>query len=351
MTPIAGGSGTGGRLTASQAAGVRFGDVLAAAGCSHVAPEMGAVSRPLAVIGVPTSAGAFAPGQERAPAALRAAGLLDRLHEAGIATRDDGDRPVWRWRPDRANRRAQNLGAVVEIVGETTRRVGAAVAAGEATLVLGGDCTVGIGAVAGHVAGARQRVGVVYFDSHADLNVPSSVHEGALDWMGMAHMLGEDGASGELAAAGGRTPLLEADQVVLLGWGPDQATAFERAAIARRGLRVVAVDRVAADPEAAALEARRLIGERCERLVVHFDVDVIDFTDTPLSENWGRNEGVGYEQAMRALRVLLAAPSLAGLTITELNPDHAEDEETLTRFTAAIVAALADAPAIRRAGR
>ena len=169
--------------------------------------------------------------------------------------------------------------------------------------------------------------------------------------MGMAHMLGEDGAAAELATAGGRTPLLEADQVVLLGWGPDQATAFERAAIARRRLSIVAVDRVAADPEAAALEARRLIGESCDRFIVHFEVDVIDFTDTPLSENWGRNEGVSYEQAIRALRVLIAAPSLAGLTITELNPDHAEDEETVKRFTKAIVEAFAEAPAIGRTGR
>jgi arginase len=300
------------------------------------------------VIGVPTSAGAFAPGQEQAPAALRSEGLLELLSGAGVAIRDDGDRSVWRWRPDRTNRRAQNLDVVVEIVGETARRVGAAVEAGEATLVLGGDCTVGIGAVAGHVAGGRGRVGVVYFDSHADLNVPSSVHEGALDWMGMAHMLGEEEAAAELVAAGGRTPLLESDQVVLLGWGPDQATAFERAAIERRGLSVVAVDEVAADPERAALEARRRIGESCDRLVVHFDVDVIDFTDMPLSENWGRNEGVSYEQAVRALRVLLAAPSLAGLTITELNPDHTEGAETVRRFTKTIVEALADAPAIRR---
>jgi arginase len=300
------------------------------------------------VIGVPTSAGAFAPGQEQAPAALRSEGLLELLSGAGVAIRDDGDRSVWRWRPDRTNRRAQNLDAVVEIVGETARRVGAAVEAGEATLVLGGDCTVGIGAVAGHVAGGRGRVGVVYFDSHADLNVPSSVHEGALDWMGMAHMLGEEEAAAELVAAGGRTPLLESDQVVLLGWGPDQATAFERAAIERRGLSVVAVDEVAADPERAALEARRRIGESCDRFVVHFDVDVIDFTDMPLSENWGRNEGVSYEQAVRALRVLLAAPSLAGLTITELNPDHTEGAETVRRFTKTIVEALADAPAIRR---
>ena len=99
--------------------------------------------------------------------------------------------------------------------------------------MLGGDCTVGIGTVAGHV-GSGERVGLVYFDSHADLNVPESVPEGALDWMGMAHMLGEEGAEPELVNSGPRAPLLETDQVLLFAWGPGQATAFEREVIERR---------------------------------------------------------------------------------------------------------------------
>jgi arginase len=143
------------------------------------------------VIGVPTSAGAFAPGQEEAPAALRAAGLIDALVRAGLVVRDDGDCATWRWRPDREIRRAQNLPQVVAIVRDTAERVAAA--ANELTLVLGGDCTVGIGTVAGHTR--HGRVGLIYFDLHADLNVPASVLPGALDWMGMAHMLGEDGAA------------------------------------------------------------------------------------------------------------------------------------------------------------
>ena len=57
---------------------------------------------------------------------------------------------------------------------------------------------------------------------------------------------------------------------------------------------------------------------------MHFDVDVIDFTDVPLSENSGRNEGLPYAKALQALDVLLASERFAGLTITELNPDHTE---------------------------
>ncbi len=301
------------------------------------------MSRPIGVVGVPTSAAAFAPGQEQAPAALREAGLLTSLRSAGVDVRDHGDREVWRWRPDRENRHAQNLGKVVEIVQDTARRVGESLADGEVTLVLGGDCTVGIGTVAAHVdAGAA--VGLVYFDTHADLNVPGSVREGALDWMGMAHMLGVDGAAPELVGAGARVPLLSPGDVLLFAWGPEQATPFERELIEGRGIRVVPVDEVAADPEGAATRARELIESRCDRLLVHFDVDVIDFTDVPLSENWGRNEGLAYDAAMRALAVLLASPKLAALTVTELNPDHAEQgARSLERFAAGLARSLASA--------
>lgn len=297
----------------------------------------------LGVIGVPTSAGAFAPGQEQAPRALRAARLVDLLRRTGVEVFDHGDCELFRWRPDRENRRAQNLGKVVEVVRDTARRVRAAIGEHEVTLVLGGDCTVGIGTVAGHVA-SDERVGLIYFDTHADLNIPDSVHEGALDWMGLAHMLGEPGASPELIAVGGPAPLLEAEQVLLFGWGPEQATAFEREVIERRAIEVVPVGEVAADPEGAATSARQSIESRCDRLLVHFDVDVIDFTDVPLSENWGRNEGLSFEHALRAFDAVLASPRLAGLTITELNPDHAErGAGAIERFAAAVAESLTGA--------
>jgi arginase family enzyme len=57
----------------------------------------------------------------------------------------------------------------------------------------------------------------------------------------------------------------------------------------------------------------------------------------PLSENTGRNEGLSYANAMRALARLLASPKLAGLTITELNPDHAAAVPgSLERFATAV---------------
>ncbi|HEY7121645.1 MAG TPA: arginase family protein [Solirubrobacterales bacterium] len=277
----------------------------------------------LGVIGVPTSAGAFAPGQEQAPAALRRAGLVELLRDSGAAVSDYGDRDVWRWRPDREHPLAQNLGKVVEIVDDTAARVVEAILAREITVVLGGDCTVGVGTVAGHVE-RSDNVGLIYFDLHADLNIPTSAPPGALDWMGMAHMLGEEGAERALVEVGPRTPLLAPELVVLLAWGPEQARPHELETIDRRELEAIPVDEVRDDPAGAARRALHVLGH-ADRILVHFDVDVIDFTDTPLSENTGRNEGITYQQAAAALAVLLASPDLAGLTITELNPNHVEE--------------------------
>jgi arginase len=279
----------------------------------------------LGVIGVPTSAGAFAPGQERAPAALREAGLLDRLRAGGVEVTDAGDSPVWRWRPDTERPRAQNLAEVTRIARETADRVSRARGDGSVLLVLGGDCTVELGTVAGHVA-RDDDVGLVYFDVHPDLNTPASVHEGALDWMGMAHALGVDGAEPELAGIGARTPLLRDDQVLFFSYGPDQARPFELEQMERRGLARVSVDEVAADPEGAAQRALDDFGARFARLLVHFDVDTVDFNDAPLSENTGRGEGLALDTAIRALRVLAGSERLAALTVTELNPLHGDEE-------------------------
>jgi arginase len=142
--------------------------------------------------------------------------------------------------------------------------------------------------------------------------------------MGMAHMLREDGAAPELGSVAGSTSLLAPAQVVLFGWGPEQAQPPDRVPLARLHLPVISIDEVSADPHGAAVRALALL-EPAERLLVHFDTDVIDFTDTPLSENTGRNEGLTYAAAMQALEILLASPKLFCLTVTELNPAHVEE--------------------------
>jgi arginase len=269
-----------------------------------------------ALIGAPTSLGAFAPGQEQAPRALREAGLT--------AGADLGDIPLRRWAPDRERRRAQNADGVVEAALAVAERVEAAIRSGRVPVVLGGDCTVGIGTVAGALAALDGPLGLVYFDMHPDLNTPETVGTGTLDWMGMAHMLGLPGTVPGLAALARLTP----GDVVLFARDPSQTRPAEQEAIDARGIASIDIRDVAADPSAAARRALAALGHA--RILVHFDVDVVDFVDLPLSENTGHNVGLPFAAARAALETLLADPRFAGLTVTEHNPAHGPEDGSAT---------------------
>jgi arginase len=299
------------------------------------------------MLGAPSSAGAYAPGQEDAPAALREAGLATLLADAGVEVRRPRhDLPRFAWRPDRDDPRAQNLAAVVAAAAGVRDAAAAAMGRGELALVLGGDCTVGVGTVA---ASALQNgeTGVVYLDMHADLNTPASVLDGALDWMGVAHMLAVEDCRPVLRDIGPWTPLLDPGQIVVLGHEPSQATAWERETIDRLDVACVTAEDLRADPAAAATAALRRLPPRCTRLVIHLDVDVVDFTDAPLSENTGRNVGVPLAAALEALAAVAADERTAALTVTEVNPAHAAAAPgALNRLCKGLARALAGAPAL-----
>jgi len=275
----------------------------------------------IAVLGAPVSAGAYAPGQEKTPAALRQAGLVEALAKAGLAPVDLGDIDPFRWRLDRGNPHSMNVDAVGRSVTQVARRLAPVLSTDGSVIVIGGDCTVEIGAVAAAAADDRS-FGLIYIDLDADLNTPSSTSDGALDWMGVAHMLGIEGTDRNVVACVGPTPLLQPEQLLYFGTG--KATPFEREIIARLGIAEIPLEDVIADPAEA---GRRAVtwGGKFDRLLIHLDADVLDFAKFALAENTRRGTGLDYAQLIACLGPLVRAPNWRVLTLTEINPEHCSD--------------------------
>ena len=102
----------------------------------------------IALIGAPSSAAAFSLGSEKAPAALRAAGLFERLQSAGYEVIDHGDCAPRLFADDEEHRRARNLAEIVAGLNDLKLRAELAVKSGALVLVLGGDCAQVIGLLA-----------------------------------------------------------------------------------------------------------------------------------------------------------------------------------------------------------
>ncbi len=313
--------------------------------------------REWALVGVPSSAGAHHAGQDRAPAALRAAGLVTRLRAGGLTLEDRGDLPEAPFCLDRGHPGARNLAAVVRVARQVSHAVASVLADGRTPLVLGGDCTITLGAVAGF----RQNepgVGLVYVDGDADLgtpdnqdpantantadtdtpDIPETGNSGIFDSMGVAHLLG--GGARELAGLAGAPPLLEARRLALVGCDLREIDGAGRRYLADRAVSFQEAAALRADPVAAAKRALAAVADTGGPILVHFDVDVVDSGDLPLGNFPHYGSGVAFAQVVECLRVLVAHPLFAGLVLTEVNPTHDADGSMIDRYVTGITSAL-----------
>ena len=183
---------------------------------------LAAMARTIVIAGSPTALGGHFGGMERSPAELRGAGLARRLSEDpafdGVTWHDAGDAPNEPgWLPD-PDPRAKNREAIVAYLPRLTEHVATALdgTAGDADarlLVLGGDCTSHVGALAGlRRARPDTRFGLVWFDAHGDFNTPDTTPSGNVWGMPFAMLCGRGdpdlvGSRGRrVGARGGRGP-------------------------------------------------------------------------------------------------------------------------------------------------
>jgi arginase len=281
----------------------------------------------IGVLGVPSSAASLAAGHERGPAGWRAAGLVDRLREAGFTVTDYGDCVERAFAPDEEHPRARNVGSVLKVLEELRPKVEIAVKTGVLPLVLGGDDSI----VLGTIAGCRRyfrNVGLVYLDRDAGLNAPASTPSGCVDGMVISHVIGR--GAPELVRFWGEPPLVREPDVAL--FGIERLDPPEQEFLARTPLRRYPADEIShKGASATAEEALERVHGLKHEFVLHVDLDVIaseDFAATNLSGPGGLRWG----QLEEALAVFVRQPTLAALEISAYNPALDPDGAAAKRF-------------------
>jgi len=156
----------------------------------------------------------FSPGSEKAPAALRAAGIVERLQSIGYEVTDLGDCAPRLFADDEEHKRARNIPEIVASLHDLKPRAEIGLKSGALVLVLGGDCTQ----IIALLTAARRyykHVNLLWFDRDADLNTPASTPSGRLDGMGLASIIGK--GSPELVRFWGEPPLVREPDALIYG--------------------------------------------------------------------------------------------------------------------------------------
>jgi arginase len=186
------------------------------------------------------------------------------------------------------------------------------------TVVLGGDCSM----VAGLVAGARRAlgepVGLVYLDADADLNTPDTTPSGFLHGMAVATALGR--GPREVVEAMGPAPYLDPEHLSMVGFRA--LDPGERAPLGDLGLALPAHAARRMGMRATAALALDGVGNGDGPIVVHLDVDVIDPQEMPARGCFTPGEALSYAEVSDLLTGILASPRVKALEVCEYDPDH-----------------------------
>ena len=270
----------------------------------------------IVLLGAATSAAALSAGLERSPAALRAAGLAERLKSGGFQVADHGDSASYVFEQDSDHPRARNVPAILKALNDLRPRVELAVKSGALPLILAGDCI----SVLAVIAGARRyyrNVSLIYVDRDADLNVPATTPSGCIDGMVISQVIGR--GAPELVRFWGEPPLVREPDIALFGFERLDAPEMQYlvASPLRRhpSLEVVTLGGAVA----AGLALERVHAAKHE-FILHFDVDIINSDEFPWT-NYPGTGGLSLAETRDALRIFAAQPNLAAFVVAGYNPE------------------------------
>ncbi len=270
--------------------------------------------RRVAVIGAALDLGQGRRGVDMGPSAIRYGGLATRLGELGCDVRDLGNIQAGEIETldpgDPGARYLAEIEAVCERIADAAE---ASSAAGEFTLVLGGDHSLAMG-VLGGLARRHGPGAVIWLDAHADCNTPETSPSGNVHGMSLAAALGWAGGIG---AGRWPVPAVEEARTVLIGvrsLDPEERARLRASAV--KAYTMADVDRMGMDA---------IVAETVERVrgapFVHLSLDM-DVMEPEIAPGVGTpvRGGVTYREAHLALELLAESGLVDSMEVVEVNP-------------------------------
>jgi arginase len=278
------------------------------------------------LLGVPIDSAGGAIGTTFMPAVLRETGVV-----AALGAEDLGDLDTLIEPPER-DRTTGIVGSdsvlrVTRTIREAVRRT---VDPADLTVILGGCCSLAVGAIAGLRDAVEGDVGVVYCDGHLDLYDGHNSPTGEAADMPLAVALGL-GPTAWVEAAGGR--LLEPGDVALLGFRDlDEAKGFGSVTPADLpGMLARNTDAIRRDgPGRTAAEARASVAPDDRPFAVFVDLDILDPSvfpnDAPVPD------GIDWPDLRDLLTPLVSDPACLALAVACYNPERDPERESAGRI-------------------
>ncbi len=259
-------------------------------------------------------------GVDMGPSAIRIAGLGRSITQLGYEFLDRGNVPVARPETrEPRNKSARFVGSIAHCCERLRGRVSRLLDEDIFPLVVGGDHSIACGTVAGissWYAERNEKIGLIWFDAHADMNIPETSPSGNVHGMPLAVCLGH--GEGRLVKLAGRVPMVDARNAVLIGIR--DVDAGEREIIRKTGVNVFSMREIDMHGMHHVMsKAIEFATQGTAGFHLSFDLDGLDPGSAP-GVGTPVTGGVTLREAHLLLEHAAASGKMLGLEMTEINP-------------------------------
>jgi arginase len=280
--------------------------------------------RRVTLIGVPLDLGAGRRGVDMGPSAFRVGEVDAKLAALGHDVQDRGDLGVKiQETQGPGDPRLKYLKEIVDTCERLRDAVDEAIRSGATPVVLGGDHSVAMGTIAGlarHYHRRKEKLGLVWFDAHADANTADTSPSGNIHGMPLAAVLGLGAPS--LVNLAGFSPMVDGARAALVGIR--EVDPEERANVKASGVGAFTMRDV--DERGMRSVMEEAIGRATTGTAgvhVSFDMDAIDPDYAP-GVGTPAPGGLSYREAHLAMEMLADTGRVVSAEFVETNPilDH-----------------------------
>jgi arginase len=273
-------------------------------------------STPATLIGVPLDLGAKNLGVDIGPQAFRYAGIVKKLKGAGFDLSDIGNIGCEsRENLDPGSERLRYLPEIVRVNEVLAAQTEKAAQAGSKSIILGGDHSVCLGAVAGASKAVDANLGLIYFDAHGDMNTDQTTLTGNIHGMHLASLMGY--GAPELSHVYGDTVKVAKENLLHIGGSDfDQA---ELDLISRENLKAFTLFDLLTSSLAPLLKMIDDQAARTPNVWVSLDLDSIDRIYAP-GAGMPNSKGLSYREIATIAEYIGQHCNVIGVDVVEYNP-------------------------------
>ncbi|MCP3914757.1 MAG: arginase [bacterium] len=278
------------------------------------------MDKTVALVGVPMDLGGGRRGVDMGPSAIRIAGLESAVRKLGIEFEDHGNVGVLE--PESLvpnDPKARFLKEIADCCDRLSQKVLGLLEEGRFPLVVGGDHSIACGTVAGistHHHRKGERIGLIWFDAHGDMNTPQTTESGNIHGMPLASCIGR--GPDALTRIGERFPMVDVERCALVG--VRSLDSRERELIQSTGIRCYTMKEIDRQGIHRVMQSAIEIATY-GTAGFHLSFD-LDGTDPAVAPGVGTPVpgGVSYRESHTVMELVAETGKVLGLEMTEINP-------------------------------